>query len=221
LSKYFWEYPLTAGFSIFLFVCYIFISLLIPNSIQAHYFVSYPRSISPINWILSTLNHGSFAHLFWNLCFLFFLGRIVEAKVGKGKWLLFYFMAGIFGSMLDSIARGIIYPFDNTPAVGASGAICGIASVAALLSPFQIPIGKIKFPFPVFLVAWLMVYADFSNILAKDNIAHFAHLGGFGSVFFTAYLLNNKDKENLKNGFILNFVFFILSCILLYLLNNR
>lgn len=221
LSKFIWEFPLTASICLFLVLNYLFVSIFISSGVRAQYFFSYPGSISPVNWFLSTTYHGSIGHLLSNVAFLFFLGRIVEEKVGKAKWLLYYTIAGIISSMGDSIIRFAMNPFDKIPTVGASGAICGIAAVSALISPYSFKTSGKKILFPVFLVAWTMIYADITNLFTKDNIAHWAHLGGYFSVFLTAYLVDNEEKQKLKNGFIVNLLFFLLSMILLYLMDNR
>lgn len=60
-----------------------------------------------------------------------------------------FFMAALISSLLDSFIRGVIL-HDPTPVVGASGAISGIAAVAALLSPFSLRFNQRNIPFPVF-----------------------------------------------------------------------
>ena len=110
---------------------------------------------------------------------------------------------------------------DRIPAVGASGAIAGIAAVSALLCPYTMPVAGKKIPFPVFIISWLAVYYDFTNLFSRDNVAHWAHLAGFFSVFLTAYMLSEEDRNNLRMGFMFNLVFFSLTIILLYFVENR
>ncbi|MCB1141343.1 MAG: rhomboid family intramembrane serine protease [Leptospiraceae bacterium] len=221
MGKFIWEFPLTASICFLLIINFLTVSIFLPQRLVSQYFLSYPGSLSPVNWFLSTTYHGSIGHLLSNVAFLFFLGRIVEEKVGKVKWLLYYTIAGIISSMGDSLIRFAMNPFDRIPTVGASGAICGIAAVSALISPYSFKTSGKKIIFPVFLVAWTMIYADITNLFTKDNIAHWAHLGGYFSVFLTAYLVDKEEKQKLKNGFIVNLLFFLLSMILLYLMDNR
>lgn len=219
LKKIIWEFPLTANVCVFLFFFYFGVTFFVPGAIIRTYFLSYPGSFSPVNWLLASLYHGSLMHLLGNLSFLFVLGRAAEDKVGKEKWVLFYMMAGFLSMFFDSVLRGFMG--DRHPAVGASGAISGIAAVAALLSPFTYKIKGVALPLPVFIVAWMMIYSDFMNLFADDNIAHWAHLGGFFSVLVTAYFLNNTMKAKLKTGFLLNCTFFVLTLIILFFLENR
>ncbi len=220
IQKIFWEFPLTASFIVFLFFFFFVAIFWIPQPILANFFVSYPQELNPINWLLSGFMHGNFSHLISNLMFLFILGRAVEYKVGKFKWLLFYGMAAIISGIGDSIVRGFIIG-ENTPVLGASGAISGLAAASALLSPFTIRMGGVNFPFPLFLIAWVSVYTDITNVFEKDQVAHWAHLGGFFSVIVTAYFLEEKDRKELKNGFILNLVFFTLTVVLYYFIEAR
>ncbi|HMV41100.1 MAG TPA: rhomboid family intramembrane serine protease [Leptospiraceae bacterium] len=219
--KIFWEYPLTASMTLFLPLFYFVTLTSVPEPTLRAYFYSYPGKLSLVNWILASCFHSSLSHLISNMGFLYFLGRAVEAKVGKGKWLLFYGMAAIISMMADSIVRGYIIVDRNIPTVGASGAISGLAAIAALLSPVTYRVNGVSFPFPVFLVAWIMVYTDIMRAFSSDLIAHWAHLAGFFSVFITTYLLSPADQAKIRNGFLFNFTFFILTVILIYLLENR
>ncbi len=213
------NYPLTTGMTIALLVSYVILNFL-PHNVVTTYFFSYPGEFNFINWILSTFAHASVGHLLWNSLFLYVLGRAVEEKVGMGQWILFYVMAGLLSGFGDSLIRGVFLS-QTQPTVGASGAISGLAVVAALRSPYTIPIGGKLIPFPVFFIAWVMIYSDLTNLFTRDNIARWSHLGGYLSVFLAAYFLDEKQRKELKIGFFLNVVFFILSLILLFFIGNR
>ncbi|GBF51488.1 rhomboid family protein [Leptospira ryugenii] len=220
MTRWLWEFPLTAFFVSFMVLLYPITVIFFPSVID-EYFLATPGLFQPVNWILSTFFHGSFSHLFNNMFFLILLGRVVEQRVGKAKWLLFYFMAGFLSVLGDWFVRGFLIG-DTTPVVGASGAISGLACVAAMLSPFQFPISKSKrIPFPIFLFAWISIYSDVTNLFARDQVAHWAHLAGFFSVFVTAYFLSQKERKQIQQGFLLNLLFFTLTVILLFFINNR
>lgn len=221
MNRILWEFPVTGFVCSFLVFTYIFIGIFIPPHVQYLYFFSHPGKFNPVNWFLSTFYHASPSHLFSNVFFLFFLGRAAEAKTGRGKWVLYYIIAGLVSGFGDSFVRSVLREGQGIPTVGASGAICGIAAVAGLLSPYSMVFLGKKIPFPVFLVAWFMIYSDFSNLFSNDNIAHWSHLGGYVSVFITSYLVDNREKEELKKSFLLNFVFFVLSIILLFFIQRR
>lgn len=218
-KNFFLEYPLTFFVCLSLLIFY-FVSFFLSDSTLHYYFYSYPGNWNFINWLLSTLIHANVFHLFWNIAFLFFLGRAVEAKIGKAKWLLFYLFAGVFSGCSDSFIRGYLQR-ETSPTVGASGAIAGIAVVSALVSPYTIPAFQKNIPFPTFLIAWLMIYSDLSNAFNSDHIAHWSHIGGYVSVMIVAYFLSEEEKQKLWRAFLLNFLFFVLSMILLFFIKNR
>lgn len=219
--KIFWEFPLTVYISIFLVVLYFGVTAGIPHPIVAKYFYSYPGKLNFVNWFLSSLYHSSVSHLLSNVMFLYILGRAAESKITKMRWISFYMMAGIISMMADSIIRGYFLQEKNIPAVGASGAISGIAAVAMVYSPLNYKIGGINFYFPVFLIAWLMVYMDFLKLFSSDHVAHWAHLAGFFSVFVTSYFFSEKEREKIRVNFLLNLLFFLFTVILLFFLENR
>ncbi|MCM3712897.1 rhomboid family intramembrane serine protease [Alkalihalobacillus oceani] len=62
--------------------------------------------------------HIGFLHLFMNSLALFYLGGAVERMYGTGRFLVIYFIAGVFGSAAS-------FAFNEQVAAGASGAIFG------------------------------------------------------------------------------------------------
>lgn len=96
--------------------------------------------------ITSMLVHLWLPHLFFNMISLFFVGGFLEKIIGRKKFLFFYFLSGIFAGLFYVVlsyyfgtsplgARIFVSP--DTPAVGASGAIFGIAGLLAVLTPFM------------------------------------------------------------------------------------
>jgi membrane associated rhomboid family serine protease len=220
MSNFLWEYPVTMGVTLFLFVFYFLVSVFVPESIIIRYFVAYPYDLNVINIFLSIFYHASPPHLLSNAFFLFVLGRGVEDRLGKLKWMYLFLVAGFFSVVLDSLIRGFLY-HEREPIVGASGAICGIAGASALLTPFSWKVYGKRIPFPIFLVSWLMIYSDLTNLFSRDKIAHWAHLAGFTSVLISGYFLSKQEREKLRNGFLVNLTFFLLSLILLFFVQNR
>ena len=97
-------------------------------------------------WTLLTsmFMHAGFMHLFVNMLSLFFIGRFLEMLIGGRRYFWLYIFSGIFASLFfvtlsylfgGSIIGAGIFIHPNTFAVGASGAIFGIAGVLAFLTP--------------------------------------------------------------------------------------
>jgi membrane associated rhomboid family serine protease len=92
----------------------------------------------------SMFMHAGFFHLFVNMFSLFFLGTLVERIIGRKRYLWFYLIAGIVGSLFfvgfayfgQYIPRGdFLFGNVSDSAVGASGAIFGLLGLLAVLLP--------------------------------------------------------------------------------------
>ena len=75
--------------------------------------------------LTSTFIHIGFMHLLFNAFALFQLGPEAERLFGRGRFLVIYFLAGLYGSLAS-------YIFSSSVSAGASGAIFGL--VGALIA---------------------------------------------------------------------------------------
>jgi membrane associated rhomboid family serine protease len=72
--------------------------------------------------------HASIIHIGFNMLLLFFLGRLLEPSLGSVRFAFLYFaalLAGSFGALLLD---------PNTPSLGASGAIFGLAGATFVIA---------------------------------------------------------------------------------------
>jgi membrane associated rhomboid family serine protease len=171
------------------------------------YLASGPQSIREWNFIpffASWFMHGSIAHLLGNMLALFILGRVVEKNFGAPKTLMIYIISGFISEAAD-----IALHFNQLDyhAIGASGAISGIASAAMLVQPFSFTYFILGLPIPIFIIAWLQLWSDITGVFNPDptsNIAHIAHLGGFFAIAVIAFFLSKEEKGKLKKGLLIN-----------------
>jgi membrane associated rhomboid family serine protease len=77
--------------------------------------------------ITSAFLHASVLHIAFNMYFLWFVGSAVEQALGRGRFLLIYFVSALAGS------AGALVFTPNTPTVGASGALFGLLGAALIL----------------------------------------------------------------------------------------
>src|SRR3989344_9418807 len=86
-------------------------------------------------WTLFTsmFSHVLFFHIFANMFSLFFIGNFLERLVGRKRFFWLYITSGIVGGIFF-VASGILFS-NNSPGVGASGAIFGLLGVLAVLVP--------------------------------------------------------------------------------------
>jgi len=77
--------------------------------------------------ITAAFLHANLLHIGFNMLFLWWIGRPVEAFLGWWRYLLLYFVSGLAGS------AGALVATPNALTVGASGAIFGVLGAALVL----------------------------------------------------------------------------------------
>ncbi len=164
--------------------------------------------------------HGNFMHLFWNMLFLFFLGKIFEQTFGRRTTFQMYHIGGLFAGLIYFISYQVFPLFqglDNHVLVGASGAIYALVAGICLARPkMQIALfGVIKIPLILLLIFYLL--SDLSNFLSSNTGGHLTHIAGAGfgiwfalkmnkgvnillpvARFFDKFKWKNKRKTNMK-----------------------
>lgn len=145
--------------------------------------------------ITSVFSHNMFWHFFLNMYVLLNFGLILERILGRSRFLLFYFVAGVLSSLSHSLVSAFIIGDVDIPALGASGAISGLIMIFSFMFPKQ----KLLFfgfiPVPALFGALAFVGLDLWGLLeqAKGSglpIGHGAHLGGAftGMIYYFVYL---------------------------------
>jgi membrane associated rhomboid family serine protease len=139
---------------------------------------------------------GSILHILLNMYGLWLFGTKLENIWGTQRFLFFYFVCGAGAFLLHWILgyAGLIYP---SAIIGASGAISGLLVGYGFLFPNSEFI-LIPIPIPIkakYLAMLLAGYDLISGILAYDNIAHFAHIGGMlaGVLLILYWRKNNRS----------------------------
>ena len=159
------------------------------------------------NWLLSIFAamflHASFLHIGGNMLFLWIFGNNVEDRLGRVRYLLFYFASGL-AATLGQLAIG---PNSVVPNLGASGAIAGVLGAYLVMFPrrrvltliFFFIITWVYLPAVVVLGAWfiLQLYSGVgsiaTNVSAGSGVAYFAHIGGFAFGALMALLFFPKE----------------------------
>jgi membrane associated rhomboid family serine protease len=122
--------------------------------------------------------HGSWMHISLNVGMLLAFGAGLEKVIGGRRLLVLYFAAGLCGALLHLI----IYPHDESPMIGASGAISGLFGGVMIMLYAQGLMGKgYARLLPVVLI-WIgvSVFFGYFGMPGVDNpIAWTAHVGGF------------------------------------------
>ena len=145
----------------------------------------------PWTIITNMFLHFDLGHIFWNMLFLYWFGRILQELIGNRKILAIYVLSGLAGALAFVLSANL-NPAIGSYALGASGAIMGIILAAATIAPhFQIHllfIGGVKLMYVALVVVVLDLIALPSGI---NTGGHFAHLGGAAMGFFLARQMQN------------------------------
>jgi membrane associated rhomboid family serine protease len=147
--------------------------------------------------------HYNFAHVIGNMLFLFFLGSPLESRIGKRRFALVYFSAGIFGSLLAAVYFILLDTQLSILMLGASGAISGAVGTLLVLYPRdEIPmfVGPLFLPrVPVWLAGLSWFVLDVLLVLlTSSNVSWQAHVGGFMAGLAVGLLIGRGVEEARK-----------------------
>ena len=135
--------------------------------------------------------HASFMHIAGNILVLFFIGIALEDRIGKKKTAVAYFLTGIFATT----GQYMVNWGSTNLNLGASGAVMGLMGVIVYLYPRdKIPmfLGPIFMPqvrVDLAVGVFVAMQTGIALLNPYSNIAHAAHIAGFGSGIIIAYFL--------------------------------
>lgn len=127
--------------------------------------------------------HSNLSHLFSNMLGLLIFGITVERSIGSKEFLLFYFTTGILCGVFSFFLHWIMGGY-GIFLMGASGVIYAILLLYAVNFPRSTIYiwGIIPLPAPVLVIVYT-IFELVSQFSANSNIAHYAHLAGFGFAY--------------------------------------
>ncbi len=155
--------------------------------------------------LTSMFLHGGFAHLLFNMYALLIFGPLIEARIGKKRFWIAYFVSGLVAAVAY-----IVYSFamgtPDSAAVGASGAIMGILGLVIVLLPKMKVLFFFVIPMSMRTAGILFAAIDLFGLFNESsNVAHIAHLGGLAiGLLFGWWLLKKKKvftQQFTKQGF--------------------
>jgi membrane associated rhomboid family serine protease len=144
-----------------------------------------------VTWLTSMFMHGSWLHLIGNMVFLWVFGNNVEDAMGRIRFLLFYLLAGIAATALQTVVTLWMGTSADAavPNLGASGAVSGVLGAYLVLLPNASVLTLVFFfllevPAGLFLGFWFLFQlweGGFSLVNPQESggVAFFAHIGGF------------------------------------------
>ncbi len=168
--------------------------------------------------LTNTFLHANLLHLGGNLVFLLVFGQRINAVFGQWKTAVIYLFLAVAASVVFLISRS---GEPMIPALGASGAIMGLAGMYFVLMPasrvhmvawlqlgFATGFRCLKKYFVVRGFAVLLFYIAFDVAATlfnwRDGTAHWAHLGGFISGAILALVLLLTRQVNMHGADIIS-----------------
>jgi len=159
----------------------------------------------PYTLFTSLFLHGGWLHVGGNMLFLWIFGDNVEDRLGHVRFLIFYLLCGVAASLTHVVAN----PASTMPTIGASGAIAGVLGAYLVLYPRAkvltlLPLGfyiqVVQVPAFLFLGFWFLLQfvvgaASLSAGAAKEGVAWWAHVGGFGAGAALQFVFRKRGGE--------------------------
>jgi membrane associated rhomboid family serine protease len=149
-----------------------------------------PAALPSRPWTILTYMfvHENLGHIFFNMLALFFCGPRLEDRLGGARYLGLYLVSGITGGLFS-----FFMPY--VPIIGASGAVFGVMLGYARYWPRdRFYIWGVLPMEARLLVVILTVIELVGSRVGGDNIAHFAHLGGFAGGFIYLLILDRRSS---------------------------
>jgi membrane associated rhomboid family serine protease len=163
-----------------------------------------PSAFSWMSLVTSMFVHAGWLHIGSNLLSLWIFGDNVEDRMGHGRFLVFYLLAGTAAALLETAANA----GSPVPLVGASGAIAGVMGAYLFMFPhsrihvllilfFYIDI--VEIPAPIFLTLWFLmqILGGVGRVSQHDagGVAFWAHVGGFVTGAVAALLFRRSRRS--------------------------
>lgn len=139
--------------------------------------------------VSSMFLHGSLDHYFSNMLLLYFLGDMLENKIGRIRFITLYFLTGIIGNVVSCLYEYIAAV--NYISYGASGAVFGLIGMLFYLVMHRDERIRISMPAMLFMVIYC-IYSSFAGI--QVNVA--AHLGGLLSGMLLMFVFYPRRKSH-------------------------
>lgn len=151
-------------------------------------------------FITSQFLHAGFAHILFNMWYLWIFGDNIEGHFGHTRFLLFYLLAGVVAGLVQFF----FLAGSTIPMLGASGAVAGVLGAYWVLFPHHrvdtlVPgfgfWSRATLPAGTVLIFWFIgqLFSGVGSLTigsaATGGVAWWAHIGGFAFGWLVARLV--------------------------------
>jgi membrane associated rhomboid family serine protease len=139
--------------------------------------------------------HDTFrvSHILFNMLGLWFFGRDLENLYGRKRFLQLYFLFLVAGAVVWAVIGRFTAPGDNTPVIGASGAITGMFVLFCVHYPRVTILLFFIIPVPAWVAGVFLVGSDvYGQVFPSGTgqgatVAYLVHLGGAATALLYYY----------------------------------
>jgi membrane associated rhomboid family serine protease len=164
-----------------------------------------PVHFSWVSAVTSIFLHAGWLQLVSNIWALWIFGDNVEDRMGHGRFLVFYLLAGLVAGLAQTYAD----PYTPVPLVGASGAVAGVLGAYLVLFP-QSRVLVLVFPLVFvdvieisaifFLGLWFVLQllsgATQNTPMAGADIGFWTDVGGFLTGVVGVWVFKRPERLN-------------------------
>lgn len=156
-------------------------------------------------WTLLThmFAHAGIGHIFFNMLWLFFLGRMLMQFMGSRRVISTFLLGGFASAAAFLLLYNLIPSLgSNTYALGASGAVSAITLAVASFRPNQ----EIRLfgvlPIKLAVLGVGVVLLDYLQLRTSSNVGgHIGHLGGAAYGIWLGYTMRTTGRFALADRF--------------------
>jgi membrane associated rhomboid family serine protease len=168
----------------------------------------FPDSYNPLTMITSSLAHGGWLHIIFNLIFFFAFAPAVELLIGSA-WRFTLSLLGIAVVCSLSYSLFSLGSSDNIPTLGLSGVVTGVIGLSAFLMPrarintliwFIVPLYRI--PIPAWILAIWFIGWDAWDLLSEGmnhGVNLVAHVSGGVAGYLIGRWFFKARKEEIQD----------------------
>jgi membrane associated rhomboid family serine protease len=151
---------------------------------------------TPVTLLTGMFVHANVGHILGNMLFLWVFGDNVEDAMGSARYIAFYLACGV----IAALTFAAMVPTSQSPLIGASGAISGVAAAYLLLYPKAriwgfvfVPWLPLRIPASWFVGIWIFLQLASAFFSEANDIGWWAHLGGISAGCALVGLFKRRD----------------------------
>lgn len=161
-----------------------------------------PKDPNFLTIFTSLFLHQNLFHLLGNMVFLAAVGAAVELATGSARFLIVYFISGLFGVLAHFTFN--VATKDPSTLIGASGAIAGCAAYYSVrYLGLKVPVAPRKgVSVAVVTAIWLVLnfVGVFVSLGESSRVSFSAHIGGFFGGLLLSAIFRAPDLGQRKLG---------------------